>query len=1154
MADEEKKEVEAECPKNPPELNGVEDLSLLVYLEMPNVLFNLTYRFLSMPKKEIYCCVSCILLAVNPYEWLTYLTTQDMIDIYKKAQDSGDLKKTPHPFAVASRAYVRMVTRKKPQSLLCCGISGAGKSECAKQLIRYLAKTSPNDMDTGGDPDFIVNQIVQASIILEAWGNAKTTLNNNSSRFGKFVKIMYKTGAIIGSYMETYLLEKSRVIMQGPQERNYHIFYFIFKGVPADFLASCELTKPEKHWYLKQGGCVDVPGLNDQECFEEAMESLKLFRFSKTDLDAVWELTAGILHLGDAGFKENDGGNAEVADMAACGRAAKLWGLKSDALKSRLETASMEVMGKVIIKNIAPSKYNDNRDAVSKALFENSFLFVVERINAELFHVGGDVAKIMFIGVLDIFGFENFVTNSLEQFCINFTNEKIQGFFNYNIIQSEQEEYIKESVLWKPMEVPDNSDFVAMIEMKKKGMFALLDSACKAPKPSAEQFYKEFFKNQGKMKQYLEKAKGPKSAGKKKKKKKKGKGKQGGPFLTIHHFCDDVIYDCSLYLDKNMDAIHPDSAKMFASSSKPIVQMIGGGTHQKKKKKKKKKQSVTGFFSKQLIRLVKTLEMTEPYFCRAMKPNWNKSAKEWDDVLVEDQLRSGGLIEALRVLKLGYPTRVPYQKIWDGFHGRIQNPLVNNLNKMGFAEVVLAAFGVNPAFYELGLTKIFFKPAKAAVLDTIMESAGKTLTPEQNAMIEKFVKMKRMKQLIGCAKVYLKLSFRVRARQAQSTINKIGRTFGYLGIAMSVHLDIANKQYEEAHAAELSALKAQAEAQDKEAAAADAAAAEEERLAKIEAEKADRAKAAERAEKLRLAQEKAQRDKENSELWKLLHPVDSDEEEYEDDDGVKHTRKKIDFKTESMHGHLFTIYNNNKSKAPHDRFVKVDWNGDKPTNISWGSGDRQMDWSLVKFVIKGAVTPATQMWSANIKEPANVFSIIATDGRTLDMMAEDMDTCTCWADGITKTLEQKEEDRAAMQESYTPLETKEDGPSVDRTASQEETRSKLVQMHCLTAFKDFERVGVYNPVCYADVVKGDFDEKWATDFVSKSTNHWRHWEWEVRQAIIQHCIKESILDEDIVDTAEEAKMAENKEYERFMHKQPPADPDGSTKLGDCNTN
>merc|ERR1719420_2678086 len=176
--------------------------------------------------------------------------------------------------------------------------------------------------------------------------------------------------------------------------------------------------------------------------------------------------------------------------------------------------------------------------------------------------------------------------------------------------------------------------------------------------------------------------------------------------------------------------------------------MIGAGTHQKKKKKKKKKQSVTGFFSKQLISLIKTLDVTEPYFCRAMKPNWNKSSKEWDDVLVEDQLRSGGLIEALRVLKLGYPTRVPYKKIYDKFNGKIKNPLVNNLDQMGFAEAVLMAFNVDNTTYCLCLTKIFFKPAKAAVLDTIMKAAGQPLNAEQNALITKFVQTKRMKQVV----------------------------------------------------------------------------------------------------------------------------------------------------------------------------------------------------------------------------------------------------------------------------------------------------------------------------------------------------------------------------------------------------------------------
>merc|ERR1719323_1900658 len=220
--------------------------------------------------------------------------------------------------------------------------------------------------------------------------------------------------------------------------------------------------------------------------------------------------------------------------------------------------------------------------------------------------------------------------------------------------------------------------------------------------------------------------------------------------------------------------------------------MIGAGTHHKKKKKnKKKKTSVCAFFSSQLQNLMKTLNITEPYFCRAMKPNWNKSPKEWDDVLVEDQLRSGGLIEALRVLKLGYPTRVPYQTLWDKFHGKIKNPLVNNLDQMGFAQAVLMAFGVDSTTYCLGLTKIFFKPAKAAVLDVIMASADKPMSAEQNAMIKKFIQDKRTKQIVGACKVFLKLSLRIRFKRARENMAKWGRVLGMVSRTVVRHADYA---------------------------------------------------------------------------------------------------------------------------------------------------------------------------------------------------------------------------------------------------------------------------------------------------------------------------------------------------------------------------
>merc|ERR1719461_1843047 len=291
------------------------------------------------------------------------------------------------------------------------------------------------------------------------------------------------------------------------------------------------------------------------------------------------------------------------------------------------------------------------------------------------------------------------------------------------------------------------------------------------------------------MKQYLEKAKGPKKVkGKKKKKEKKGARWVG---FLIHHFCDDVIYTCNLFLEKNMDAIQPDTAKMFAKSKYPMVQMIGAGTHHKKKKKKKKAKSVCAFFSAQLINLITTLNITEPYFCRAMKPNWNKSKSEWDDTLVEDQLRSGGLIEALRVLKLGYPTRVPYQRIWDKFHDKIKNPLVATLGQMGFAQAVLMAFGVDATTYELGLTKIFFKPAKAAVLDEIMASADKPMSEEQNAMIVKFVQEKRTKQMVGVCKVFLKLSLRIRFKRARENLAKWGRVLGMAARTVVRHADYA---------------------------------------------------------------------------------------------------------------------------------------------------------------------------------------------------------------------------------------------------------------------------------------------------------------------------------------------------------------------------
>jgi len=644
--------------------------------------------------------------------------------------------------------------------------------------------------------------------------------------------------------------------------------------------------------------------------------------------------------------------------------------------------------------------------------------------------------------------------------------------------------------------------------------------------------------------------------------------------------------------------------------------MVGAGTHHKKKKKKKKKTSVCTFFKQQLINLMTTLNVTEPYFCRAMKPNWNKSSKEWDNVLVEDQLRSGGLIEALRVLKLGYPTRVPYKRIWDKFNGKINNPLINNLDQMGFAEAVLMAFSVDSSTYCLGLTKIFFKPAKAAVLDTIMASAGKPLSAEQNAMITKFVQEKRLKQVIGGCKIFLKLSLRIRFKRARDNLQKYGRVLGMVARTVIRHADYAKnailikaaqaiqsyfrakkvyqdakpmveerkvasqkifhmwrrfeertklmewllqncdaakaraeelknlspeerkareekRKAERAAAAAAAAEQAAAEKAAKEAAGADAeaaaAAAREAAMASQndnagnmeDADKLARQAQAKRAEAMRLAAEKAQRDKENSELWKLLHPQSSGEDEdYEDETGEHHVRHTVSFYRESSSGHMFTIYQARKNRTPHERFVKISYNADKePVDISWGAGEgRRIPWGDVKFVVKGCLTKTMQVWKAQV-DPDLCFSVI-TPTRTLDMSSSDAHGLDIWVNGITKLLNQTEDDRHAAEMAYDP-----DGEVVDdidkpreKTASQLQTQRALFTMNVKTCFREINFEGLYGFI--PDNTQDEFLSDVFYQKCLASGTPWRIWDSWIRDEVVKYLVDNGMVDSAVAEAHE----------------------------------
>lgn len=318
---------------------------------------------------------------------------------------------------------------------------------------------------------------------------------------------------------------------------------------------------------------------------------------------------------------------------------ARLWGITEKAITSRLTTATMKVMKKNIEKKIPFDEAATNRDSISKGIYENIFLYLGDRINAELYQTDEeDITSILFIGILDVFGFENFWINSLEQFCINFTNEKLQQFFNYHIIRSEQEEYVKESVFWTPLTVPDNLEYIDFVQNKDKGFYTLLDSACKAPKPTTEAFMQTLFKKHGKnacIKKITKPGSGnarggPKKGGKKKK--SKNRAKFDG--FEIKHFADLVAYDITKFLVKNMESVHPDTAKMMKKSKMQLIKDIGGTGP-----KGRKKKSVTAVFHGGIKTLMKNLHATEPYFVRCVNPNMQKSSTIWTESVMEHQLR-----------------------------------------------------------------------------------------------------------------------------------------------------------------------------------------------------------------------------------------------------------------------------------------------------------------------------------------------------------------------------------------------------------------------------------------------------------------------------------------------------------------------------------
>ncbi|XP_062018762.1 myosin-6 [Rosa rugosa] len=673
-------------PEAPP--CGVDDMTKLAYLHEPGVLDNLRSRY---DINEIYTYTGNILIAVNPFMRLPHLYDSHMMAQYKGAA-FGEL--SPHPFAVADAAYRLMINDGVSQAILVSGESGAGKTESTKLLMRYLAYMGGRAVAEGRT---VEQQVLESNPVLEAFGNAKTVRNNNSSRFGKFVEIQFdQRGRISGAAIRTYLLERSRVCQVSNPERNYHCFYMLCAAPPED-VQRYKLGHPRTFHYLNQSDCYELDGVDDSEEYKATRKAMDIVGISTDEQDAIFRVVAAVLHLGNIEFaKGNEMDSSMPKDEKSwfhLRTVAELLMCDVKALEDSLCKRVIVTRDETITKWLDPEAAAVSRDALAKVVYSRLFDWLVDKINNS---IGQDPNSKVLIGVLDIYGFESFKTNSFEQFCINLTNEKLQQHFNQHVFKMEQEEYTKEEIDWSYIDFVDNQDILDLIEKKPGGIIALLDEACMFPRSTHETFAQKLyqtFKNHQRF----------------------SKPKLSRTDFTIGHYAGDVTYQTELFLDKNKDYVVAEHQALLCASKCSFVSGLFLSLVEDSAKSSKF-SSIGSRFKLQLQQLLETLSHTEPHYIRCVKPNNVLKPAIFENKNVLQQLRCGGVMEAIRISCAGYPTRKPFAEFVDRFGLLAPEVLDGSTDEVNACKRLLEKVALEG--YQIGKTKVFLRAGQMAELDT----------------------------------------------------------------------------------------------------------------------------------------------------------------------------------------------------------------------------------------------------------------------------------------------------------------------------------------------------------------------------------------------------------------------------------------------------
>ncbi|OIW26006.1 myosin-1 [Coniochaeta ligniaria NRRL 30616] len=614
---------------------GVSDLTLLSKVSNEAINENLKKRF---EGAEIYTYIGHVLVSVNPFRDLG-IYTDEVLNSYR---GKNRLEMPPHVFAIAEASYYNMKAYKDNQCVIISGESGAGKTEAAKRIMQYIADVSGGD---SGDIKQIKDMVLATNPLLESFGNAKTLRNNNSSRFGKYLQIHFNTqGEPVGADITNYLLEKTRVTGQIVNERNFHIFYQFTKGASQNYRQNFGVQTPDTYLYTSRSKCLSVDGIDDLADFEDTLNAMKIIGLSQAEQDNIFRILAAILWTGNIVFREGDDGYAAVADQSVVEFLAYLLEVSP---KQLIDGITIRILtprnGEVIESPANVAQATATRDALAKALYNNLFDWIVERINQSL---KARQATSNSIGILDIYGFEIFEKNSFEQLCINYVNEKLQQIFIQLTLKAEQEEYAREKIKWTPISYFDNKVVCDLIEqVRPPGIFSAMKDATKTAHADPAACDRTFMQSiNGMSNAHLT--------------------PRQGSFI-IKHYAGDVSYTVDGITDKNKDQLLKGLLTLFSVSQNRFVHTLFPA--EVDLDNRKQPPSAGDRIKASANALVETLMKCQPSYIRTIKPNENKSPTEYNVPNVLHQIKYLGLQENVRIRRAGFAYRQSFEKFVDRF-------------------------------------------------------------------------------------------------------------------------------------------------------------------------------------------------------------------------------------------------------------------------------------------------------------------------------------------------------------------------------------------------------------------------------------------------------------------------------------------------------